>query len=308
MDWNNDGILDLIVGERYGKIHLYLRNESGNLTEQPQVSLSDGSAIDVVWSASPDIVDWNNDGLFDMVVGLEIRSEEKFRGPPAPLQLYLNSGSPGNPVFAGKQTIKNGIGSAIQASAGRPDVADVNNDGKKDLVIGNQNKSIYYWENVGTDSDPKFEGMMGARLTSNGGTINIDQYLCPRIYDWNKDAKPDLIVSGTQGYLHLYMNDSPTEVMINPEVGQVEEIIVSKTAAGKIELVVGKTQVVSVALHAVDGRKIKDIRSGTMLNAGRHSIAIDYAGVTAGAYILVVKAETAVQAVKMLHVRKKLRM
>jgi hypothetical protein len=47
--------------------------------------------------------------------------------------------------------------------------SDWNNDGKKDLVLGEGAGYVYFYANTGTDIDPQFNG--GVRLTSSGSPI-----------------------------------------------------------------------------------------------------------------------------------------
>jgi len=70
-DWNEDGLIDLLVGDTNGKITLYINNGTkGNpdLTSKGYIKAS-GSSIDVGNRASPVVVDWDNDGKKDLVVG-----------------------------------------------------------------------------------------------------------------------------------------------------------------------------------------------------------------------------------------------
>lgn len=79
-------------------------------TVDPAITLqSDGSTISVTTGHStPEIVDWNNDGLNDLVVGQY--SSGKIR-------LYLNTGTYDAPAFSGFSYIQSS-GSDIALSAG----------------------------------------------------------------------------------------------------------------------------------------------------------------------------------------------
>ena len=50
-----------------------------------------------------------------------------------------------------------------------PAVTDWNEDGRKDLVVGNINGNIWLFLNQGTDLNPVFNG--GSRIESNGTAI-----------------------------------------------------------------------------------------------------------------------------------------
>ena len=49
---------------------------------------------------------------------------------------------------------------------------DWNNDGKKDLILGEGAGYVYFYANTGTDEDPQFNG--GVRLTSSGSPIQAN--------------------------------------------------------------------------------------------------------------------------------------
>ena len=92
MDWDGDGIGDIIAGDADGYVSFVKRTPGGELTVMPFVQGPDGP-IQVYNNAAPVVTDWNADGLPDLVIG-------SFSGYPAGIHLYLNSGDPWNPVFA----------------------------------------------------------------------------------------------------------------------------------------------------------------------------------------------------------------
>jgi len=53
-----------------------------------------------------------------------------------------------------------------------PMVLDWNNDGKKDLLIGDDDRYVWLYLNQGTDASPSFNG--GTRVTSGGSAIRTD--------------------------------------------------------------------------------------------------------------------------------------
>ena len=53
-----------------------------------------------------------------------------------------------------------------------PAVLDWNNDGKKDLLVGDSWGYLWLYLNQGTDAKPSFNG--GSRLTSGGSAIITD--------------------------------------------------------------------------------------------------------------------------------------
>lgn len=80
---------------------------------------------------------------------------------------------------------------------------DVNNDGKKDLVIGNFAGILKYYRNAGTVSNPLFvleTDTFGRVLVTNFST----GYSIPRIGYLNGNSLPDLVVGAENGFIYAY--------------------------------------------------------------------------------------------------------
>ena len=101
-----------------------------------------------------------------------------------------------------------------------PFVTDWNNDGKKDLIVGQPNKAkIRLYLNYGTDSEPQFKDF--AYLSADGLEISLFSGLCvgayPQVVDWNNDGKKDLIVLDALGQIWVYLNIGTDD---NPELAK----------------------------------------------------------------------------------------
>jgi hypothetical protein len=147
-----------------------------------------GKDLDVGGEASPCVVDWNEDGKKDLLMGNG--SGEIF--------LYLNEGSNEQPVF-GKPIKLNG-GSLDVGSNSSPEVADWNGDGKKDLIIGNDDGEIFVFLNKGTNEDPQFENK-GDKLP-----LKFGQDASPRVMSWGRTGSNDLVVANRNGEVTFCIN------------------------------------------------------------------------------------------------------
>lgn len=195
MDFNNDTYLDLIVGEREGYINYFRRLPNGTLTEEPDIK-SAFTTIDVGENSAPCTVDWNEDGLLDLVIGND---------SPGNIRLYLNKGTPSVYSF-GSYTMLECGGSTITYNRCNPHVVDLNEDGKKDLIIGEDLGWMYYMENVNTNADPVFDVVV--KLESDGAPLKWPSGLTDTrgwVNDWNEDGVPDLLLGNYGKNLYIYL-------------------------------------------------------------------------------------------------------
>lgn len=135
VDWDDDGDLDVLNGGRNGQMSVYL-NEGTALkpayaAAKTQIMVAGKAgfwdAADKAANPSPEFVDWDGDGLRDLLV------------------LYMgdknvvwakNIGAKGKPSFGPVQPLFNFKASGKPKSCCRLDVQDYNADGKLDLIIG----------------------------------------------------------------------------------------------------------------------------------------------------------------------------
>ena len=147
MDFNNDGLDDLIVGERNGYVNYFRRLADGTLTSEGKLQ-SGAADLDVGNNSAPFVFDWNNDGLLDLIVGREATSGGS-------LQLFLNQGTAEDAIFDGFTAVMKGS-SPVAWARSVPHMEDMNGDGLFDLLVGEDNGHTYYLENSGTIGAPVF--------------------------------------------------------------------------------------------------------------------------------------------------------
>ena len=201
MDWNEDGLKDLIVGENNGQVR-YFRNigTAGNpvLTYEGTLMVG-GSAIDIGDYSHPFVDDWNEDGMKDLQVGAS----------DGRVWLYINEGTNANPVFNTTQYVTLATGAQVDfGSRSGPNVVDMNGDGVKDLVSGNIDGKIYYCQNNGTNANPQLAyqvALMSGSLQINpGGTSRTAPI------DWDNNGSPDLVAGSYDARLKRYMQVATT--------------------------------------------------------------------------------------------------
>lgn len=103
----------------------------------------------------------------------------------------INQGEDADPVFNDTVLLQNGSKDLKVTSTACPVAVDWNRDGRKDLIVGNTDGSLKYFENRGFDDSPIFDG--SSSLSAGGKKINVQIYSRPTIADWNRDGVNDII-------------------------------------------------------------------------------------------------------------------
>ena len=159
--------------------------------------------LDVGKRATPSLVDWNNDGMMDIVAG----------GLDGGIHVYYNCGCGGfiPPRFSTSPIVgifaqANGRDLLVPSGRSSPVIFDADGDGKLDIITGNTDGQILFYRNVGTEYFPMFEGY--TPVQSSGQLIDLAGGLRsrPSVCYWtgSKDAYWDLLVGYGDGKIRLY--------------------------------------------------------------------------------------------------------
>jgi len=275
VDFNHDDILDIIVGDRDGFVNYFRGTAVATLTTMPDITAG-VAAIDVGANSAPVVVDWNEDGLLDLVIGSETGT----------IQLYLNGGTPTAHSFNTFSLLQSG-GVDISWYRCCPQVFDLDGDGRKDLIVGENNGKIAFYPNTGTNATPAFSGY--SYLQSGGAYIDLysGSRLC--VNDWDEDGIPDLLVSDYEGWVYLYLGSTvgvgdgssgqvPAETAMlisgNPTTGSFMVRLNLETAAD-----------VSCEIYSGEGRLVGTTVHGP-LAGGEHALSCDLEGNAPGVYLV----------------------
>jgi len=150
----------------------------------------------------PFVVDWNEDGRKDLLVGQE------GIGSACNVFVYLNQGADSLPVFEDSTPVLSG-GSPISSWRCAPVTEDLDRDGRKDLVLGEWYSSVRFYCNVGTNRQPVFSGFVNLVPPDPDSFLNGNP---PRInfVDWDGDSDRDMVSCDYYGSVFLRRNVTPT--------------------------------------------------------------------------------------------------
>ncbi len=202
MDWNNDGKNDLLAGDTKGQVWLYLNTGSvtkpvlaagirvcsdGKPITGRAIELKDGSGVTIKpqslmgYYSKLHLADTNGDGLLDLLIGQTCANENH-------IVVYQNVGTADNPAF-GKPTVL----ALPKNSKSRPSpyMADLDGDGKKDMICGTDNKDILFFKNTGTAKKPKWRKPAKLKLKGPGFEKGYRRRLAVTVC--NEDGKTDLL-------------------------------------------------------------------------------------------------------------------
>ena len=150
MDWNRDGILDLIFGQRRGSISLYTGNGDGTLHFVGNVFDDEGNEIKTTYNSSPWLVDWNTDGTLDLLLTGYLLDEEN----GGILRVYPGIGDPCDTLlFDADYDDLTWLYDLRRSTA---QTYDMDGDGDLDLVLGYETGEVFFAENTGSDGAPVY--------------------------------------------------------------------------------------------------------------------------------------------------------
>ncbi len=269
--------MDLLVGERNGYVWLYLNSGSATnpvLTAAGRLQ-ANSSFIDVGENSCLVVADWNNDGKKDLIIGNQDNQT----------RIFLNGGTNSSPTFSNYSVVSN-----ISYYRGSPEIADLNGDGKKDLIVGDNNGYVNFHANIGTDDSPSFASFGGVRLKNHKGEeIKVYYGAHIELTDWDANGSLDLLVGDFYGYVELFINTSAGSNFENPITEIPVDFSLSQNypnpfnARTTINYKIPKPGIFNLSVFNETGQFVKTLVNNYHV-AGEYSIEWDASEVTSGIY------------------------
>lgn len=216
-DWDGDGRLDIVANSILGKVHWYrnigTRRKPVLAAAQPievewegaQPILDwgwmrpEGKALLTQWRTTPVTVDWNGDGLVDLVM----LDQE---GYLAFFERALRDGE--RVLLHPRRVFCNEKGEPLRFNRGRAGgsgrrklcITDWDGDGRLDILINSKNAE--WWRQT--------EAKDGRFFFANMGNLHIKNIeghdVSPTVVDFNDDGVPDFIGGAEDGFLYYLRN------------------------------------------------------------------------------------------------------
>ena len=205
VDLNNDGLLDLIVSNFYAYKATNLKEsrlayyQNTGTIGNPKFTFVDVNFLNLAQSnlglrLFPTFGDLNGDGKPDMLIGLENGS----------LAYYQNNTTGSNPSFASPMlNYADQSGNVISAGQyASPQLFDLNNDGKLDLILGKKTGELRYYENTGTTTNPSFLLMNNTLGMVDTDSLTPDGYSVPHFFRFQDTTY--LLLGSHDGAIYFY--------------------------------------------------------------------------------------------------------
>jgi hypothetical protein len=207
VDQNNDGLEDLFVSNffRYKEPLLKESNITNYLNtgtiSNPEFAFIESdfklfSTQSLGLRFVPTFGDIDSDGDFDMFLGLD----------NGKLNFYENTAGVGGGFNFSSPVVTNytdHLGNVINVNSYCfPQLFDLNEDGKLDLILGKKTGEIVYYENIGTENSPSFELKNELLGGIDVATTSPDGYPAPHFFKFQDTIR--LLLGSFDGKLRFY--------------------------------------------------------------------------------------------------------
>jgi hypothetical protein len=184
-DWDGDGLADLVTGSFGGKLFWH-RNEGK--ADGPKFGRGNPFFdISLAYNSHPRIVDFNQDGRLDLLLGVNWGT----------VSLYLNPKAK-KPLLSKSRLLRwsDGTNLNIRKENGddtTPELADLDGDGVLDLVSGGKNGRLFFMKGIGFPSRVNsFQRLMAQHEENLGPVLREDAAVRRQVFGALASLQADL--------------------------------------------------------------------------------------------------------------------
>ncbi|MCP4699613.1 MAG: hypothetical protein GY862_22605 [Gammaproteobacteria bacterium] len=195
-DLDNDSDWDALIGTEYGRLR-YFENTggAGNPVFNERLGLDNPlDKVDIGRDSAPVLADLDNDGDWDALIGTEFGR----------LRYFENSGDANNPVFKEHPGSENPLDWVDVGKYSAPALADLDNDGDWDALIGAWHGTLRYFENIGGTGKPVFSERTGPDNPLD--EVDVGYGSAPALTDLDNDGDLDALIGRDYGMPHYFEN------------------------------------------------------------------------------------------------------
>lgn len=225
-DWDGDGNKDIVFNSIWGKVE-WIRNTGSSLENPKPIKVfrenlkatspawnwwkSADDELVTQWRTTPFAIDWDRDGIMDLVMLDYEGNLSFFKGVNKNGQQAI---LPGKRIFYGEkisvftnrdkaENEEGGLLRLNNAEAGgsgrrKISIVDWDNDGDLDLLVNSVNVTLF--ENISQEADKvvfSWKGPVSEKVLAGHTTS-------PTVVDWNKDGVWEILVGAEDGHFYHY--------------------------------------------------------------------------------------------------------
>lgn len=271
-DMDGDGLDDLLLS-RNGRL-TWLRNvgrAGAPAWGDPIDAIDDTGALvtfaDVWHTVNPEAVDWDGDGLVDIIAGIwhtsryvagdlrQLRPRGAYSSHSGHLYLLRNVGTATAPRYGAPLALAADTGTLSDLGIPLSRTVDWDDDGDLDLIVAWYDASLRYYENTGSRTSPRLVDR--GRLEAAGVPIGSAEVFRPdpEVGDVDGDGDLDVIVAGHGRAVFWFENVGTRRA---PELAAARPLLVAATPSTPLHL----GNIVTPMRFDVDEDGVPDILAG----------------------------------------------
>ena len=237
-DINGDGTIDLIFGTAAGPLHYYENNGTQTVPSWLENTTLFGGVLDVGGASNPFFYDFDGDGDLDLISGSQLGDIKYYENVSTAYAIAWEENSSyfasiDHSIYSAitlGDVNNNGLPDAIVGDLSghfyfhrntgfgyifesdvlsfvalggwsAPRLVDMDDDNDLDIVAGNENGNLFYFENQGTPSTPNW-----VEISGFFGSIDVGSNCVPTVGDLDMNNSLDIVTGDISGELQFFEN------------------------------------------------------------------------------------------------------